>query len=83
MTANAMKTELDACLAAGMNDHVTKPIDRKALVATLRRWLPRRPADPTSALTFLRPAMNLGHRRDRLRTRRPRLTPSPGSRASM
>ncbi len=55
VTANAMKTELDACLAAGMNDHVTKPIDRKALVATLRRWLPRRPADSTSALTFSEP----------------------------
>jgi two-component system sensor histidine kinase/response regulator len=40
MTANAMKADLDACLAAGMNDHITKPIDRKALVATLRRWLP-------------------------------------------
>jgi HPt (histidine-containing phosphotransfer) domain-containing protein len=40
MTANAMKADLDACLAAGMNDYVTKPIDRKALVATLRRWLP-------------------------------------------
>ena len=35
-----MKVDLDACLAAGMNDHVTKPIDRRALVATLRRWLP-------------------------------------------
>ena len=41
MTANAMKHDLDACLAAGMNDHVTKPIDRRALVETLRRWLPR------------------------------------------
>jgi two-component system sensor histidine kinase/response regulator len=40
MTANAMKSDLEACLAAGMNDHVTKPIDRKALVDTLRRWLP-------------------------------------------
>jgi signal transduction histidine kinase/CheY-like chemotaxis protein/HPt (histidine-containing phosphotransfer) domain-containing protein len=41
MTANAMKADLDACLAAGMNDHVTKPIDRKLLIAALRRWLPR------------------------------------------
>ncbi len=40
MTANAMKADLDACLAAGMNDHIIKPIDRKALVQTLRRWLP-------------------------------------------
>jgi CheY-like chemotaxis protein/HPt (histidine-containing phosphotransfer) domain-containing protein len=43
LTANAMKADLDACLAAGMNDYVTKPIDRAALVATLRRWLPARP----------------------------------------
>ena len=46
MTANAMKADLDACLAAGMNDHVTKPIDRKALVAALRRWLPSGPVTP-------------------------------------
>jgi two-component system, sensor histidine kinase and response regulator len=42
MTANAMKSDLDACLAAGMNDYVIKPIDRKALIASLRRWLPAR-----------------------------------------
>jgi two-component system, sensor histidine kinase and response regulator len=42
MTANAMKADLDECLAAGMDDHVTKPIDRKALLQTLRRWLPTR-----------------------------------------
>jgi two-component system sensor histidine kinase/response regulator len=40
LTANAMKADIDACLAAGMNDALTKPIDRGALVATLRRWLP-------------------------------------------
>ncbi len=50
MTANAMKADLDACLAAGMNDYVTKPIDRRALVATLRRWLP---AQPTPAVATL------------------------------
>jgi signal transduction histidine kinase/CheY-like chemotaxis protein/HPt (histidine-containing phosphotransfer) domain-containing protein len=41
MTANAMKRDLDACLDAGMNDHITKPIDRQALLATLRKWLPK------------------------------------------
>jgi two-component system, sensor histidine kinase and response regulator len=40
MTANAMKADLDACLAAGMDDQITKPIERKALLQTLRRWLP-------------------------------------------
>ena len=44
MTANAMKVDLDACLGAGMNDYVTKPIDRNLLVAALRRWIPSRPA---------------------------------------
>ncbi len=41
MTANATKQELDACLEAGMNDHITKPVDRTAMLETLRRWLPR------------------------------------------
>ena len=27
-----------ACLAAGMNDHVTKPIDAEGLIAVLKRW---------------------------------------------
>ena len=53
MTANAMRADLDACLAAGMNDHVTKPIDRKVLVATLRRWLPTRSTVPPSQASSL------------------------------
>jgi two-component system sensor histidine kinase/response regulator len=46
MTANAMKSDLDACADAGMNDHITKPIERKALIHTLRRWLPARKGSP-------------------------------------
>jgi CheY-like chemotaxis protein len=38
MTANAMASDREACLAAGMNDHVAKPIDVEALVDTLRRY---------------------------------------------
>ena len=35
MTANAMASDREACLAAGMNDHVGKPFDLSSLVATL------------------------------------------------
>lgn len=42
MTANAMQGDREACLAAGMNDHVAKPIDPDDLFAALIRWLPRR-----------------------------------------
>src|SRR5262249_8551349 len=39
MTANAMKADVDAALAAGMNDFLPKPIEKAALVASLGRWL--------------------------------------------
>ena len=41
MTANVMDRDREACLAAGMNDHVGKPIDPEELFATLLRWIPR------------------------------------------
>jgi two-component system sensor histidine kinase/response regulator len=66
MTANAMKADLDACLAAGMNDHVTKPIDRKALVQTLRRWLPARrpPVEGRPTLSGSAPASQAASRHE-------------------
>ncbi|MFC0202836.1 hybrid sensor histidine kinase/response regulator [Novosphingobium soli] len=39
MTAHAHEEERQRCLAAGMNDHVTKPVDPALLIATLERWL--------------------------------------------
>jgi CheY-like chemotaxis protein len=35
MTANAMETDKAACAAAGMDDHVAKPIDLDAAIATI------------------------------------------------
>jgi PAS domain S-box-containing protein len=42
ITANAFGEDRAACLAAGMNDHVAKPVSPEHLYATLRRWLPLR-----------------------------------------
>ncbi|SHJ19217.1 Signal transduction histidine kinase [Malonomonas rubra DSM 5091] len=43
LTANALQGDREKCLAAGMNDHVAKPIDPHALAEALRRWLPENP----------------------------------------
>ena len=39
MTANAMQVDRERCLAAGMNDFVTKPIAPAQLWQTLLRWI--------------------------------------------
>ncbi len=39
MTANAFREDVDACIAAGMNDHVSKPIDMEEMMATLAKYL--------------------------------------------
>ena len=40
MTAHAMAGDRERSLAAGMNDHVTKPIDPELLFRTLFKWIP-------------------------------------------
>ena len=40
MTANAMASDREQCLAAGMNAHLAKPIDPDELFALLLQWLP-------------------------------------------
>ena len=39
MTANAFQEDREACLAAGMNDHMAKPVDPELLLAMLGRWV--------------------------------------------
>ncbi|MES0337959.1 MAG: response regulator [Candidatus Magnetobacterium sp. LHC-1] len=48
MTANVLAGEREKCLAAGMNDHVGKPIQPKGLYVTLLKWL--KPGEAKDAL---------------------------------
>jgi two-component system, sensor histidine kinase and response regulator len=48
MTANAMQTDRERCLDAGMDDYVSKPINKSEIVAVLRRHLPASIPQPTT-----------------------------------
>ncbi len=49
MTAHALVEERQRTLEAGMNDHLTKPIEPDTLFATLKRWTKPRPASGAPA----------------------------------
>ena len=52
MTAGALPQDREACLGAGMNDHLAKPIQPLEMAEKISRWLPAgagRPHDPVDA----------------------------------
>jgi signal transduction histidine kinase/DNA-binding response OmpR family regulator/HPt (histidine-containing phosphotransfer) domain-containing protein len=49
ITANAMTGDREKCAAAGMNDHIAKPIDMELMFSVLARWVqPRTPTAPAT-----------------------------------
>jgi signal transduction histidine kinase/DNA-binding response OmpR family regulator/HPt (histidine-containing phosphotransfer) domain-containing protein len=56
MTAHALDEERDHCLAIGMQDHISKPLDPRKLYATLARYHPlsKAPAMPAPNLASAR-----------------------------
>lgn len=51
MTAGARAEDRERCLAAGMDDHVSKPVDLRTLETVLAQWInPNEPASTAQAL---------------------------------
>jgi CheY-like chemotaxis protein/HPt (histidine-containing phosphotransfer) domain-containing protein len=71
ITANAMQSDRELCLEAGMNDYIAKPVSPAALAGALEKWLPKEggsrneqagkpgslPPTPPSAVIWDRAAM--------------------------
>ncbi|MBL8420237.1 MAG: response regulator [Dechloromonas sp.] len=49
LTANAVEGDRERCLAAGMDDYLSKPFTREQLVVTMARWRPPAAAAPGPA----------------------------------
>ena len=49
ITANALQGEAEHCLAAGMDDYLSKPLEKPKLKAALRKWMPWPMVEPAAA----------------------------------
>jgi two-component system sensor histidine kinase/response regulator len=54
MTANAMQGDRDRCMAAGMNDHVAKPIEPEELWKALLKWVKPHSSSPVKNYVMTR-----------------------------
>jgi hemerythrin-like metal-binding protein len=53
MTANVFREDIERCIAAGMNDHVGKPLDLESVIGKLKKYLPKHEI-PSSTTPILR-----------------------------
>jgi PAS domain S-box-containing protein len=51
MTANVFREDIENCLAAGMDDHVGKPLNFDEVMRKLRQYLPRKPRKSQAELS--------------------------------